>query len=159
MHEPMKAGSPDDRRSRRHDVRLAADPDAVFPLLCPTREHDWIPTWRCEVVWSGTGYAELDGFFRTDVAGEGPALWVTVEHDPATRRVTFLRVVGGMDLVVRYALRVSADEGGSRLELEQVLTALTPAGRGLLQQDADDAWRAKWDRLGEMLVRHVATGD
>jgi len=28
-------------------MQLAAAPDQVFPLLCPTREYDWIVSWKC----------------------------------------------------------------------------------------------------------------
>ena len=36
-----------------HD--LAADPDAIFRLLCPVREYEWIHDWSCELVHTTSG--------------------------------------------------------------------------------------------------------
>lgn len=44
---------------------LDARPEAVFPLLCPVREYDWFPEWRCLMVYSESGIAERDAMFLT----------------------------------------------------------------------------------------------
>ena len=33
--------------------RIDAEPDKVFPLLCPVREYDWIKGWECRMIHSG----------------------------------------------------------------------------------------------------------
>ena len=39
-------------------MTLSGSPEQVFPLLCPTREYDWIETWQCELIYSDSGFAE-----------------------------------------------------------------------------------------------------
>ena len=33
----------------------AAPPSAVFPLLCPVRETDWVPGWQYRMIYSLSG--------------------------------------------------------------------------------------------------------
>ncbi|MCK7511653.1 MAG: hypothetical protein MZV70_51465 [Desulfobacterales bacterium] len=43
-------------RRRSFKMRLAAAPaEQAFPLLCPTREYDWIDTWQCQHGLFGVG--------------------------------------------------------------------------------------------------------
>ena len=65
-------------RSFQHTV--AAPPEVVFPLLCPVREHDWVPGWQAQLVHSDSGYAEDHCVFVTD--GDGGATWVVTRHEP-----------------------------------------------------------------------------
>ena len=53
------------RATRSYTQRLVAAPEAVFPLLCPVREADWIDGWDPALVVSSTGVAELDCVFTT----------------------------------------------------------------------------------------------
>ena len=54
------------RIDRQFQTRLTAPPERVFPLLCPIKEYDWIPQWRCEMIYSKSGVAELGCVFKTD---------------------------------------------------------------------------------------------
>lgn len=54
----------------RQPQHVSAEPEAIFPLLCPVREFDWIPTWDCDLVYTGSGIAEEGCVFRTGKAGE-----------------------------------------------------------------------------------------
>ncbi len=42
-----------------------APPSAVFPLLCPVREGEWLPGWQYRLIWSDSGIAELGCVFTT----------------------------------------------------------------------------------------------
>jgi hypothetical protein len=64
-------------------MRLDAPPDRIFPLLCPVREYDWIPTWSCDMIYSESGVAENDCVFATAFPEEGPReSWVVVRYEP-----------------------------------------------------------------------------
>ena len=41
------------RVTRTYTQRLVAAPSAVFPLLCPAREADWIDDWELSTLISG----------------------------------------------------------------------------------------------------------
>ncbi len=43
------------RVTRSFRMHLTAAPAGVFPLLCPTREHDWVDTWKCRTIYSDSG--------------------------------------------------------------------------------------------------------
>ena len=47
-----------------HTMRLKGNPEKVFPLLCPVREYEWVEPWRCDLVYTDSGVAELDCIFR-----------------------------------------------------------------------------------------------
>lgn len=112
-----------------HDLRASAD--QVFPLLCPVREYEWIHDWRCELLHTSSGVVERGCVFATSYAPEGRTLWVTSLHDPAARRVEFVRV-SGEKLVTLMALRVEPREAGCRLHLAYELVALDAAGQAIV---------------------------
>jgi hypothetical protein len=114
-----------------HD--LSAAPDAVFPLLCPVREYEWIDDWRCELLHTSSGLVELGCVFATTYRPEGRTLWVTSRHDPAARAVEFVRV-SGERLVTLMALRVEPRGTGSRLHIQYTLVALDAAGQTIVDQ-------------------------
>ena len=59
---------PPNRVTHTYTQRLVAPPAAVFPLLCPVREADWIDGWNPLLVLSHSGLAEPDCVFVTDAA-------------------------------------------------------------------------------------------
>jgi hypothetical protein len=61
---------------------LKAHPEEVFPLLCPLREHEWIPTWKAEILYSQSGHAELDCTFSTNNPLEGKRTWICTRYEP-----------------------------------------------------------------------------
>ena len=116
-----------DRVRHSYTQQLDAPPDAVFPLLCPVREVDWVPGWSPRLVVSATGLAERDCVFTTP-EGDGEATWVITEHEPAERRVEMLKVVPGQ-LVVRLHIVVRPREGGgSAADVTYTYTALDAVG-------------------------------
>jgi hypothetical protein len=40
------------RTLKKHTIVLEANPNAVFPLLCPVREYEWIESWKCDLIYS-----------------------------------------------------------------------------------------------------------
>jgi hypothetical protein len=74
-------------------MTVDAEGTAVFPLLCPVREYDWIDVWSCDVIYSESGIAELGCVFLTDLPGRGTETWVVTRFEPefviefAARRV------------------------------------------------------------------------
>jgi Polyketide cyclase / dehydrase and lipid transport len=72
---------------------LPVSPEAIFPLLCPVREYEWIPGWDCEMVFSKSGVAEKGAVFATKVRPFGRMLWTCTAYDPP-RRIEYLRTLG-----------------------------------------------------------------
>ena len=71
------------RVERRYTQRLQARRRTVFPLLCPVREYEWIGPWRCDLLYSQSGVAELDCVFTTESAGQPSYdVWVVTRSEP-----------------------------------------------------------------------------
>jgi hypothetical protein len=103
------------KRAERFDrvatLELKARAEEIFPLLCPVREYDWIPDWRCEMVYSDSGTAEKDAVFRTRFALGSMATWTCITYEPP-RFIEYL-VVLGLGAVMRLSLRLEDGPGGS----------------------------------------------
>ena len=59
---------------------LKANPKEVFPLLCATKEADWLQGTTHKLIFTTTGYAEKDYVFKSDYFGLGEEIWVRHEH-------------------------------------------------------------------------------
>ncbi len=110
-----------------HTQNVRAEPEAIFPLLCPVREHDWIPAWECEMVYTTSGVAEEGCVFKTHKAGDGAAdTWVVSRYEPS-ERISFIRL--DPLRAIRYDIRLEADGGGATtLYWAQEITALDAEG-------------------------------
>ena len=70
------------RVTRSYSMTVDAPPAAVFPLLCPVRETEWVNDWRPKLVLSNSGFAEPVCVFITPAIPEDALLLMT-EYDPA----------------------------------------------------------------------------
>lgn len=145
------------RTTRSFKMRIAAAPPAVFPLLCPTREHDWIETWKCRMVYSQSGHAELDGVFKTDFAADGPEdTWVISRYEPPLL-IEFVRV--NPLRAIRYTIRLREAAGGrTEAEWRQVVTGLNEEGNALVRGLDEEAFRQRMGQLEAMLNHFLTTG-
>ncbi len=129
-------------------MTVPASPSAVFPLLCPVREHDWIDGWSAEVLFSRTGVAELGCVFRT-----ATSTWVVHAYEPPSR-IGFT-VHHGTDLIELLGIELT---GATTLEWRRRLTALEAARVPELERRAASfATRHAW--IEQALAHYLATGD
>jgi hypothetical protein len=136
---------------------LLAPPDKVFPLLCPTREYDWIEPWKCRLVYSKSGYAEEDCIFITDFPGEGEDLWVVSEYRP-NEEIQFVRHNGRR--VMRYSIVLTDNgDGTTTAKWKQVITGLNEEGNRLLEGLTDEAYRQEISVLERLLNHYLTTGE
>ena len=136
---------------------LLAPPDKVFPLLCPTREYDWIEPWKCRMVLSESGFAELDCIFVTDFPNEGEDVWVVSVYRP-NEEIQFVRFNGRR--VIRYGITLTDDgDGTTTAEWRQVLTGLNEEGNRLVDGLTDKAYRQKISVLERLLNHYLTTGE
>ena len=63
---------------------IQANPEEVFPLLCPELEKAWLPGWDCRMIHSASGAAEPGAVFETPHA-LGSTKWMVTEHQPPKR--------------------------------------------------------------------------
>jgi Polyketide cyclase / dehydrase and lipid transport len=100
-----------ERFERKAIFKIPARPEKVFPLLCPVLEYDWIPDWRCTMLYSESGVAEKDAaFFRHEAPGV-KAFWYCVAYEPP-ERIEYL-VLQRRGTLMKLSLSLEEAEGGS----------------------------------------------
>jgi hypothetical protein len=158
--QPVDSG----RVTRSYTQRIEARPEAVFPLLCPVREADWLEGWgdQTELVHSESGLAEPGCVFRTRVAGRPETVWTITRHDPVGKIVEFCRVTAGL-VATRLCIRVEPrGDAASSVRITYTFTPLGAAGRAFVEENHSEAtfhgdmvwWEDSmnhWLRSGEML--------
>ncbi|WP_319582308.1 SRPBCC family protein [uncultured Pseudodesulfovibrio sp.] len=143
-----------DRLTVSAEMFLEHPAEAIWPLLCPVREYDWIAHWRCEVLRSESGVNELGCVFRTNLPGAGPEVWLTSRFDPC-ERLEFVRT--GRDRVIHFVIRLLPENGGTRLTWTHHVTTLTEAGNAELA-DKPAAFASQMAQLERMLGHYLETG-
>lgn len=144
------------RTMKSHTMHLEGKPGAVFPLLCPTAEYDWIDGWTCELVASNSGLAELDCVFKTDFPGEGPDVWVVSRYEPPTE-IQFVRVDAQRSM--RYAIRLSDNGDGTTTAVwDQVLTGLNAEGNARVEEFSSVDYGSRMKELEVMINHYLKTG-
>lgn len=136
---------------------LAGTPGQVFPLLCPVREYDWIPGWKCVMIHSESGVAELDCMFRTDFPGEEGRVWQVSRYEPPLRIGFVSFVPGVMTIALRIGLEAVAG-ARTRAEWTRVFTALSARGEELLEAYAAGGRPHSMIHLEQYLNTYLQTG-
>jgi hypothetical protein len=139
-----------------HTQHYPAPVDEVFPLLCPVREHDYLPPWQAEIIHLGTGLAEQGGVFVTTGEQGGRDVWVISRYEPL-ERIQFVRVDALRTIVYDLYVEPAAD-GGTQIRWDQQVTALSQDGddhvAGYIQ--ADFAMMLKM--MARLLAHYLKTG-
>ena len=135
------------RRVERSYVQtLEAEPAAVFPLLCPVREAEWIEEWDPIVVYTDSGLAERDCVFQT-ADGEETATWVITDYDPERYRLVFAKVTADRLLTV-IRIQLDPDNGTTRARVTYSHTALKSEATPFLESFTEEAYRSfmtRWE--------------
>lgn len=136
---------------------VPAKPTRVFPLLCPVREYDWIPSWEAEVVYSGSGFAELDCVFTTRSETDGPRTWICTRYQPSSAiEYTSFSSCG---YVMRLDIGLEPHgETMTRLNWCRRFIATSNEGNAWIAQMTPAGMAAATDKLARLLAYYLATG-
>jgi len=147
---------PPNRISRSYIQHLVAEPSAVFPLLCPVRECDWIEGWRPLQVLSLTGYAEQDCVFTTKATPD-EAVWVILRHEPAAGFVEMIKVTPKVT-VCKLSIQLSGAPEGCTALVTYTHTSLGPEGDVFIDGFTESFYRDFMQDWERRLNHHLATG-
>jgi len=117
---------PPNRVTHTYTQHLVAPPAAVFPLLCPVRESDWIDGWSPLLVLSHSGLAEPDCVFVTD-SRPYDAVWFITRHEPERGFVEMIKVTPDVT-ACKLTIRLRAAGSGSEADVTYSHTSLGPQG-------------------------------
>jgi hypothetical protein len=134
----MKIARPN-RVTRSYVQRLVASPAAVFPLLCPVREADWIEGWDPVAVLTRSGVAEPDCVFVT-AASPNDAIWYVTRHEPDSGFVEMLKITPQVT-ACRLTIEVRPAAGGSQAVVTYTHTSLGPEGDALVASFTEENYR------------------
>ena len=141
---------------RGYSTELSSSPETVFPLLCPVREYDWIPAWRCEVIYSKSGYAELGCVFTTDFKDHsGPETWVVCTYEK-NKQIGFVKT--GTHCTTRYNVSLERNQKGSTIQWEQEITSLDEHGDLLLDKITESVYDEKMKHVNQLLEYYLLHG-
>ncbi|HEY7409135.1 MAG TPA: SRPBCC family protein [Vicinamibacteria bacterium] len=144
------------RVSRSYTQSISGPPEAVFPLLCPVRETEWVPGWRYRMVYSRSGVAEKGCVFTTPHHGAVETTWLVVDYEPP-RRIRFVRVTAGAT-AVEIEIQVAPRDAGSAVDVRYTHTALSDEGDALVAAMTEDGWRRDMERWERAMNHFLATG-
>jgi hypothetical protein len=117
---------PAKRVSHTYTQHLIGSPEAVFPLLCPVREADWIQGWDPLLVVSNSGVAERDCAFVT-ASLPSNAIWYVTRYEPTSGFVEMIKVTPGVT-ACRLCVQLRAAASGSEADVTYCHTSLGPEG-------------------------------
>ncbi|MBU1042155.1 MAG: hypothetical protein KKF77_13750 [Proteobacteria bacterium] len=135
---------------------MEAEAGAVFPLLCPVREYEWIEWWRATLLHSLSGVAEQDCVFTSTVLeAVGPEVWTCTRYEPP-QRIDYVRV--GRSTVIRLELTLAPAGPGTLLTARMVVSALDDAGDAIVDEFAKDGCEGYFKPGAIMLGHYLAKG-
>ena len=145
-----------ERKVVSYEAQIGAPAEAIFPLLCPVREYDWIPGWSCRVIHSRSGVAEKGAVFTTAFRPEGDSTWTVSRYEP-NRVIEFVVLFPGSHVaLLEIAL---ARQGPDRTAVRWVCTFTSLVEGNAFLAEVDQQW---FDReqtvFARALAHYCATG-
>jgi hypothetical protein len=144
------------RVARSYTQRLIGPPEAVFPLLCPVREADWIHGWDPVVVVSRSGLAEPDCVFTT-VASPSNAIWYITRHEPENWFVEMLKITPSVT-ACRLTIQLQRVTDGCEAQVTYAHTSLGPEGDAFVGGFTEDAYATFMQDWESRMNHYLRTG-
>jgi hypothetical protein len=139
--------------------------EAVFPLLCPVREKDWIDGWNYTLVYSQSGLIEQGCVFTTPHHGVSETVWYVSNYNKANYEIEFIRVTPN-EAVVKISIKLKQTNIPNKTEahIKYQYTGLTDQQNDFIKNRLPEEFRKSmeyWERAinhylktGEKLVKH-----
>ena len=145
------------RVSRSYTQHLNAPPPAVFELLCPVRETEWVNDWRPKLVLSNSGFAEPDCVFVTPAIPDD-ALWLMTEYDPEAFRLEIVKVIPGV-VVGRISISLAADgKDACTADITYAYTSVSEHGDRALEEFTEGHFQGFMEIWEKELNHFLKTG-
>ena len=136
------------RTESTHELNFP--PEAVFSLLCPVREYDWVEGWSCTMIFSQSGVAEENCIFQTS-SPHGVSTWYVTRYD-APNKIGF--IVVNPVMATRLDVNLQRTTAGTSLTWTHIFTGLTEQGNAHINDRVIDRNR----KLTEQLEYYLRTG-
>ncbi len=107
---------------------------AVFPLLCPVREVDWLDGWSYKMIHSRSGLIEKDCVFTTPHHGQFDTVWKVTQYDTNNYQIEFLRVTPNENVVKINIHLESIGQQQTKAHISYQYTALNEAQNEFIEK-------------------------
>lgn len=152
----MRVDKPN-RVSHSYTQHLNAPPPAVFELLCPVRETEWVNDWRPKRVLSESGLAEPGCIFITPGIPED-ALWLMTDYDKEALRLEIVKVIPGV-VIGRITVALSADgDDACAADITYSYTSISDHGDRALDEFTADHFTSFMVAWEKELNHFLSTG-
>ena len=126
-------------------------------MLCPKREYDWIETWNCDIIFSNSGFAELDCVFNTNFPGDVKETWIVDKYDKG-KNIQFIRF--SEIRVMRYSISLIDNiDGTTTAKWELIMTSLNNEGNLYIENFSNLEFTNRLKALEKMLNYYLTTGE
>jgi hypothetical protein len=144
---------------RSYTQTIHAAPEAVFPLLCPVREAEWLRGWKARVIHADSGLAETNGVYASLHPGESDTIWMITQRDERQHTIEFVYFVPGMR-VTRLNIAVLPAVGkNSRVEITYIYTGISEEGnREIAEHCAEDRFVRQMKHWEDSMNHFLETG-
>jgi len=147
---------PPKRATRTYVQKLVAPPEAVFPLLCPVREADWIDGWDPRLVVSASGVAELECVFVT-ASEPHDAIWMITRHEPDQGRLEMVKISPGLT-ACRLSIELMEVPVGSEATVTYSHTSLSAEGDAFVEGFTEAYYQKFMQDWESRLNHYLRTG-
>lgn len=146
------------RITRSYRQTIEAQPDVIFPLLCPEREKEWLDGWDYDMVYSQSGLIEEGAVFSTQSQAEEDTIWIVTKHDEINRVVEFARCTPASRVCVQKIAVHPKDETSSYVDISYTFTAIFPGGNKFIESYTDEVFQNVM-KFWELSMNHfIKTG-
>lgn len=154
------------RVSAHFNIKIQAEPDAVFALACPKEELKWIDQWQYDMIYSDSGKNENNCIFKEKMSGlfvlNAPDIetyWYTTLYDQQLLLFHALLIYGNA-AVGKFEFDVTGNgHRNAKADWRLTFTALNEKGNRLADEALKDRMTAKLQFLGESAKHFLETGN
>lgn len=139
-----------------HQINYGS-PEAVFPLLCPQREKDWLEGWDYDMIYSQSGGAEQDCVFLTHQHGQAATVWQVTQYHP-NQLIEFVRVTPGENLVKITIQLIARADGFSDVHISYQYTGLNPHQNTFIETELEASFQASMEWWEKAINHYLKTG-
>ncbi len=147
------------RITRSYRQAINADPQTVFPLICPVREAEWLDGWDYDLIYSESGYAEEGCVFISRQEGENDTIWVITKHNKDRGIVEFARITPGSRATKLTVSIKDEKEGKSWIEIAYTFTALNEEGNRFIEDLTEERFNEGMKFWEASMNHYLETGE
>ncbi len=146
---------------------IKASSDKIFPLLCPTREEEWIDGWDADaykLISSKSGFNEKNCVFQENFTKkfffkeDGPTTWLTAVYEPEQFLLEFLLIFDDIAVMNRAIRLVKSKDHTTTCQWTDTITSFNGPWSECKRQRLETQLKAFSYYLGVILKYYCEAG-